>query len=258
MKNTQKRLVGLLVVVLILTLSATSVFAGATTKYPLLKFGSKGTAVVKLQKALVAKGYMKGAADGYYGLKTKAAVKKFQAAKKIKVDGKAGKKTQTLLYAKTAVIKRTTTVAKSTATVSRGTTTLSRAAATPALSATENADLYWLSRIIHSEAEAESYKGKVAVGNVVLNRVKSSAFPNTVKGVIFEYYKGIPQFSPVAEGTIYETPCADSIKAAKEALAGAKPVGASTYFFNPDKSAGQWIVENKTFVVQIGGHAFYK
>lgn len=254
MKNTQKRLVGLLVVILILTLSATSVFAGATTKYPLLKHGSKGTAVIRLQKALVAQGYLKGKADGYYGLKTAAAVRKFQAAKKIKVDGKAGKVTLPLLYAKKSIA----TAKTAAAVTSRGTTTLSRAAATPTTSKAAEVDLYWLSRIIHAEAEAEPYQGKVAVGNVVLNRVKSTAFPNTVKGVIFEYYKGIPQFSPVADGTIYNTPCADSIKAAKAAIAGAKPVGTSTYFFNPDKSRGQWIVDNKTFVVKIGDHAFYK
>jgi N-acetylmuramoyl-L-alanine amidase len=231
MKNTQKRFVGLILVVLMLTLSFTSVFASTT--YPLLKYGSRGTEVVKLQQALKVQSYLSGAADGIYGSMTKSAVIKFQTAKKISVDGIAGNQTQTLLYAQA--------------------TTLSRATSTTAAS-----NLYWLSRIINAEAEAEPYQGKVAVGNVVLNRVNSSDFPDTIKGVIFEYYQGIPQFSPVADGTIYNTPTDASIQAAKAALAGQRPVGNSTYFFNPDKSAARWIVNNKTFVMRIGNHVFYK
>ncbi|HYE11081.1 MAG TPA: cell wall hydrolase [Patescibacteria group bacterium] len=230
MKNTQKRFVGLVIVVLILTLSFSSVFAAGTT-YPLLKYGSRGTAVVRLQQALKTQGYLNGAADGIYGSMTRNSVIKFQTSKRIRVDGIAGNQTQTVLYA--------------------GTT--SRSASTTAAT-----DLYWLSRIIHAEAEAEPYEGKVAVGNVVLNRVNSSLFPNTVKGVIFEYYQGIPQFSPVADGTVYNTPSATSIQAAKAALAGQRPVGTATYFFNPDKSAGSWIVNNKTYVKRIGDHVFYK
>lgn len=233
MKNTQKRLVGFIIVVLLITLSTSGVFAASAT-YPLLKYGSRGTAVVTLQKALITKGYLRGSADGVYGSMTKNSVVKFQTAKRIQIDGIAGNQTQTLLYAQPTTLSRSTT-----------TTT----AAT---------NLYWLSRIIHAEAEAEPYEGKVAVGNVVLNRVNSSAFPNTIKGVIFEYYQGIPQFSPVADGTIYNTPSAASIQAAKAALAGQRPVGAATYFFNPDKSAGSWIVANKTYVKRIGDHVFYK
>ncbi|MDF2891936.1 MAG: cell wall hydrolase [Clostridia bacterium] len=230
MTNTQKRFIGLVIVVLILTLSFSSVFAAGTT-YPLLKYGSRGTAVVRLQQALKTQGYLNGAADGIYGSMTRNSVIKFQTSKRIRVDGIAGNQTQTVLYA--------------------GTT--SRSASTTAAT-----DLYWLSRIIHAEAEAEPYEGKVAVGNVVLNRVNSSLFPNTVKGVIFEYYQGIPQFSPVADGTVYNTPSATSIQAAKAALAGQRPVGTATYFFNPDKSAGSWIVNNKTYVKRIGDHVFYK
>jgi N-acetylmuramoyl-L-alanine amidase len=230
MKNTQKKLIGLVFVVLILTLSFGGMLEASTT-YPLLKYGSRGTSVVTLQKALIAQGYLKGSADGIYGNMTRSAVIKFQTAKKIKIDGIAGNQTQTLLYTQTA---------------SRGTTT------------TATTDLYWLSRIIHAEAEAEPYEGKVAVGNVILNRVNSGTFANTVKGVIFEYSNGHAQFSPVADGTIYNTPSAASVQAAKDALAGVRPVGSCQFFFNPDKSAGTWIVQNKTYVKTIGNHAFYK
>lgn len=230
MKNTQKRLVAFILVVMLVTLSFSSVFA-ATTTYPLLKYGSRGTAVVKLQQALKTQGYLAGTADGIYGYMTKSAVIKFQTAKKISVDGIAGNQTQTLLYAQTT---------------SRSTTT------------TAATDLYWLSRIIHAEAEAEPYLGKVAVGNVILNRVNSGTFANTIKGAIFEYSNGLPQFSPVADGTIYNTPSATSIQAARDALAGQRPVGDAMFFFNPDKSAGTWIVQNKTFVKTIGDHDFYR
>lgn len=234
MKTTQKRFVSILLIVMLVILNFTSVLAAETTTYPLLKYGSRGTAVVRLQKALITTGYLKGAADGIFGYYTKSAVIKFQTAKGIRIDGLAGNQTQTVLYAQVSQM------------TSRSTTT------------TVATDLYWLSRIIHAEAEAEPYNGKVAVGNVVLNRVSLSVFPNTVKGVIFEYYQGIPQFSPVADGTIYNTPSADSIRAAKDSLNGVRPVGSATFFFNPDKSAGSWIVANKTYVMRIGNHVFYK
>lgn len=204
----------------------------ADTYYGLLQFRSRGTAVVKLQQALKSKGYSPGAADGIYGKMTENAVIKFQQAYKLRIDGIAGRETQSKLFGAAAV-------------ASRGTSYTST-------------DLYWLSRIINAEAEAEPYSGKVAVGNVILNRVRLSSFPNTVKGVIFEYYKGIPQFSPVADGTIYNAPNSDSIKAAKAAFSGTNYVGNATYFFNPDKSEGTWIVNNKTYVKRIGNHVFYK
>ena len=120
-----------------------------------------------------------------------------------------------------------------------------------------NEDLYWLSRIIHSEAQGESYKGKVAVGNVIMNRVDSELFPNTIKGVIFDKQNGYTQFSPVIDGTIYNSPDAESIRAAKEILEGSKPVGNALYFLNPRKSTNFWIVNNRRHVTTIGLHDFY-
>lgn len=118
-------------------------------------------------------------------------------------------------------------------------------------------DLYWLSRIIHSEAQGESYKGKVAVGNVIMNRVDSELFPNTIKEVIFDKRDGYTQFSPVIDGTIYNSPDAESIRAAKEILEGSKPVGDALYFLNPRKSTNFWIVNNRAYVATIGLHDFY-
>ncbi len=231
MKHSRK-LVVVCTIIFCLLFSVTSAFA--ETSYTTLKFGSKGSAVTKLQKELKAKGILKSTTDGIYGKKTERAVIEFQIASYIRIDGIAGKQTQAFLFAKP---------------VSRG-STISRKA--------DPSHVYWLSRIIHSEAEGEPYEGKVAVGNVVLNRVNSKDFPNTIYNVIFEYYKGIPQFSPVEEGTIYNTPSKESIKAAEDALKGVRPVGTSTYFFNPDKAKGKWIVENKTYFKRIGNHTFYK
>ena len=118
-------------------------------------------------------------------------------------------------------------------------------------------DLYWLSRIIHAEAQGESYQGKVAVGNVVLNRVSSSQFPNSIKGVVFDKQNGYTQFSPVIDGTIYNTPNNDSVRAAKEVLAGARPVGGALYFLNPQKSTNFWITSNRKYMTTIGKHDFY-
>ena len=118
-------------------------------------------------------------------------------------------------------------------------------------------DLYWLSRIISAESAGEPEEGKIAVGNVVLNRVKSPDFPNTVYGVIFDEKYGT-QFTPVASGTVYCEPTAESVDAAKRCLAGEKCAENCLYFFNPKISTAQkWIVENRVFCKSIGDHDFY-
>jgi N-acetylmuramoyl-L-alanine amidase len=197
----------------------------------LLKIGMSGAQVSQLQQSLKDKGYFNHNVTGYFGNITKNAVIAFQQDNGLAVDGIAGPKTMSKLN-------------NNNSTVALNSSNLSE-------------DIHWLARIIEAEAAAEPYSGKVAVGSVVMNRVKSSLFPNNVKGVIFEYYQGIPMFSPVANGTIYNIPSQDSINAAYVAYNGEKPVGNATYFFNPSKSSGSWIVKNKSYITQIGGHAFY-
>lgn len=116
-------------------------------------------------------------------------------------------------------------------------------------------DLYWLSRIIYAEAGGECFEGMIAVGNVVLNRVESDAFPNNIYDVIFDNRCGI-QFSPAYSGGIYNTPSEDAIKAAKLALDGVNVVGDSLYF-NPSSRTSSWASRNREFTVQIGNHNFY-
>ena len=117
-------------------------------------------------------------------------------------------------------------------------------------------DIFWLGRIIESESSGEPMEGKTAVGNVILNRVKSSDFPNTIYGVIFDRNYGV-QFQPVINGTIYNTPSYDSITAAKYALKGSKPVGECLYFLNPRTAQSHWIINNRKYHTTIKNHDFY-
>ena len=116
--------------------------------------------------------------------------------------------------------------------------------------------IYWLSRIIQAESAGEPLAGKVAVGNVILNRTESSSFPDTIYGVIFDSRWG-GQFQPVKNGTIYNTPSAESVLAAKLCLDGASVVGNSVFFLNPAISSNLWTMENRDYVATIGSHQFY-
>ncbi len=118
-------------------------------------------------------------------------------------------------------------------------------------------DLYWLSRVISAESGGEVLRGQIAVGNVVMNRVRSREFPDTVKEVVFDARDAV-QFEPVSNGTIYDAPTARSVEAAKAVLNGAESVvGESLYFYAPALSQGVWINENRTYYTTIGCHRFY-
>lgn len=130
----------------------------------------------------------------------------------------------------------------------------------PFATATEvynDTDLYWLSRIISAEARGEPFAGKIAVGNVVLNRKASSSYPNTIYGVIFDRKHGT-QFSPVSYGTIYNTPTAESVIAAKICLEGYSLSDEILFFVNPKYATSNWIENNRPFAFRIGSHWFYK
>ena len=118
-------------------------------------------------------------------------------------------------------------------------------------------ELYWMSRIISAESRGEPLLGKLAVGTVVLNRVASEEFPDTIYDVIFDRKWGI-QFEPVANGTIYNEPTEESVLAAKLVLEGARAAGDSLYFIAPHLTDNHWTMENQTYVTTIGCHWFYK
>lgn len=133
---------------------------------------------------------------------------------------------------------------------------LAGAAVTSAGADYDAVDLYWLSRIISAESGAEPMKGQIAVGNVVLNRVESHEFPDTIPGVIFDRVDGT-QFEPVENGTVYKAPTAQSVDAAKRVLDGENTVGSAMYFYAPALSQGVWINANRTYSMTIGCHRFY-
>ncbi len=117
-------------------------------------------------------------------------------------------------------------------------------------------EVYWLSRIISAEAIGEPLEGKIMVGNVILNRVKSSDFPNSIYGVIFDTTHGV-QFTPTVNGTIYNTPSEESILAAKLCLDSYSLSRTALYFLNPEKATNFWVPNNRPYLTTIGCHDFY-
>lgn len=196
-----------------------------------LEVGSKGSDVTKVQKRLIQYGYLDGTADGLYGEDTRNAVRLFQQRNGLSVDGKVGAETAAALGI----------------TLSSSITT---GATTTGSSVSSNQ--YLLAQLIYAEARGESYKGKVAVGAVVLNRVRSSQFPNTLSGVIYQNNA----FESVSNGSIYNTPDADCLRAAREAMNGWDPTGGCLYFYNAATvSSSSWI-HSRTVKTVIGRHSF--
>ena len=229
MKKSKKIIMALIVVVLIGVVSSTFYISHLTSvSYALSKYGSRGEEVKTIQEKLKRWGYYSGNVDGIYGTQTVEAVKSFQRKNGLTVDGIAGEKT----------------LAKMGIQSSPNTSNSSN---------TTSSDLDLLSRIIYAEARGEPYTGQVAVGAVVLNRIASSSFPNTMSGVI--YQSGA--FDAVSDGQINLTPNQTAISAAKDALNGWDPTYGCTFYFNPDTATSKWIW-SKTQVVTIGKHIFCK
>lgn len=117
-------------------------------------------------------------------------------------------------------------------------------------------EVYWLSRIINAESAGQPLLGKIAVGNVVLNRMAHPSYPGTIYGVIFDRKYGT-QFEPVLNGTVYRTPNAESVIAAKICLEGYTVSDGILFFFNPAIAETNWIARNREFFAVIGDHWFY-
>ena len=119
----------------------------------------------------------------------------------------------------------------------------------------QTSDIQLLARAINGEARGESYEGQVAVGAVILNRVKHSSFPNTIAGVIYEP----GAFTAVADGQINHPIAEDStvFKAARDAMNGWDPTNGCIYYFNPDTATNKWIW-SRQLVKTIGKHHFCK
>lgn len=117
-------------------------------------------------------------------------------------------------------------------------------------------EVLWLARIIHAESQGEPIKGKIAVGNVILNRVRSSQFPNTIYSVIFDKKYGV-QFTPSVNGAIYNTPNAESVIAAKICLEGYSISNDILYFVNPKLAPNSWASKNRPYAFTIQNHSFF-
>ena len=195
-----------------------------------LEVGSSGEDVRKVQQRLIQFDYLDGEADGKYGEQTRDAVILFQRRNGLSVDGRVGPETAAAL----------------------GVTLSSSGSSSASSSATIiSADHRLLSKLVYAEARGESYKGQVAVAAVVLNRVKSASFPNTISGVI--YQNGA--FSCVSNGSINNTPNSTAIRAALDALNGWDPTGGCLYYYNPNKTSDTWI-RTRTVKTVIGNHHF--
>lgn len=190
----------------------------------LSKLGSRGSEVTKIQQRLSAWGYYDGAIDGEYGIKTQKAVMRFQANNGLTPDGIAG----------------SATLAK-----------IGISSSSSQSSYEKNIDL--LARIINGEARGEGYTGQVAIGAVVLNRVKHSSFPNSVAGVIYQ----TSAFTAVSDGQINLSPSQSCYNAARDALNGWDPTYGSIYYYNPRTATNSWI-RSRPVIITIGKHVFCK
>ena len=184
--------------------------------------GSTGSVVSQIQTKLKNWGYYAGAVDGVYGSKTEAAVRSFQQKNGLTVDGKAGPATLAALG------------------ISGG-----------GAAESNSGDVALLARLISAESRGEPYTGQVAVGAVVLNRMKHPSFPNTMSGVI--YQSGA--FTCVSDGQFNEPVEYGCYQAARDALNGWDPSGGAIYYFNPATATSAWIW-SRPLITVIGKHRF--
>lgn len=189
------------------------------------KQGATGDTVKQIQQKLKSWGYYSGAVDGIYGTKTAAAVKGFQRKNNLIADGIVGKATLAALGMPSG--------------------------GTSSASSTQSNDLELLARLISAEARGEPYSGQVAVGAVVLNRVRHPSFPNSLSGVI--YQNGA--FSCLKDGQWNAAIADSSRKAAKDALNGWDPTSGAIYYYNPVTATNQWI-RSRPVITSIGKHVF--
>ena len=205
------------IVILALILAVASVVLSTITSANAasIQRGSSGDTVRQIQTKLKQWGYYTGAVDGVYGSGTEKAVRYFQQK-----NGKCGAQTLAAL-----------------------------GISNTAPSGSAQLDL--LARLISAEARGEPYSGQVAVGAVVLNRVRHPSFPNTVSGVI--YQNGA--FSCINDGQFNQPVAASAYRAAQDALNGWDPSGGAIYYFNPAKTTSKWIW-SRPLIVVIGSHRF--
>lgn len=192
------------------------------------KKGSSGTVVSQIQTKLKNWGYYDGDVDGMYGSATERAVRAFQRKNGLTADGKVGAQTLEALG-----------LPADSGGNSGGSGGMTGA----------QVDL--LARLISAEARGEPYSGQVAVGAVVLNRIRHPSFPNTLSGVI--YQSGA--FTCITDGQFNEPVAESAYRAARDALNGVDPSGGAIYYFNPSTATSAWIW-SRPLITVIGKHRF--
>ena len=213
---------------IMLTLMALLLVPAIALGATVLEVGSNGSDVTKVQTRLIQYGYMTGSADGKYGEKTRDAVIWFQKRNGLTADGRVGSATAAALGV-----------------------TLGSSGSTTASTTILSADHRLLAKLVYAEARGETYKGQVAVAAVVLNRVRSASFPNTISGVIYQ----TNAFTCVNNGSINNTPDSSCIRAARDAMNGWDPTGGCLYYYNPKTASDSWI-RTRTVKTVIGNHSF--
>ena len=193
--------------------------------------GSSGTVVRQIQQRLKSWGYYFGNVDGIYGSATTAAVRKFQQNNGLYVDGIVGEQTA--------------------AKIGVNLSGASSPSGGGSAGSSNSNDVYLLAKVVYGEARGEPYRGQVAVAAVVLNRVESPDFPNSISGVV--YQPGA--FSIVSDGQINLAPDADSLRAARDALNGWDPTYGCVYYYNPAKTTNAFMLSLRV-IVTIGSHRF--
>ncbi len=203
--------------------------ANVPTARAAVYWGQSGSEVRRVQQKLKQWGYFTGTVDGVFGQQTYDAVVRFQKKNGLAADGVVGSGTAAAM----------------------GLSLGGSVAASASAASSYASDVELLSRLIHGEARGEPYVGMVAVGAVVLNRVKSSKFPNTLAGVI--YQSGA--FDAVSDGQINLTPGEQSRRAARDAMNGWDPTGGCLYYYNPSTATSSWIWSREVRL-NIGDHSF--
>ena len=222
MSEKQKKL--LLALCLLFAVNMLTIVLVGRVHADLYKRGASGATVSEIQKRLKAWGYYDGSVDGVYGSRTEAAVRWFQRRNGLSVDGQVGDQTLAALGIPSAG---------------------------GAKSGSYSGDVYLLARIISAEARGEPYAGQVAVGAVVLNRVRHPSFPDTISGVIYQ----TDAFTAVSDGQFSKPIAESAYRAAQDALNGSDPSGGALYYFNPATATSAWIW-SRPLLVTIGNHRF--
>ena len=204
-----------------------------------LSKGSKGGEVKEVQTRLKRWGYYNGSIDGVFGESTKKAVIAFQKKNGLTADGVVGKSTYKALGMNSSYQALV------------GSSNSNSSSSTQGVNGFSSSEVYLLARTIYAEGRGEPYTGQVAIGAVIMNRIRSPQFPNTVSGVVYQKHA----FTAVTDGQINLTPNETAMKAAKDAINGWDPTGGALYYYNPAVATSSWIFGRETITV-IGKHVF--